>query len=153
MKLPAQYFRAGAGALIIDAQGLVLALERADKPGAWQLPQGGLDQNEEPLAAALREIREETGISQGDLELLDTYPTPLAYELPTAMRSEKTGRGQVQHWFLFRFRGREESIDLSAGGELRAWKWMRFEALLGITVAFRRPVYTALLERFRAHLA
>jgi putative (di)nucleoside polyphosphate hydrolase len=153
MKLPAQYFRAGAGALIIDAQGLVLALERADKPGAWQLPQGGLDEGEEPLAAALREIGEETGIGRGDLELLDTYPTPLAYELPAAMRSEKTGRGQAQYWFLFRFRGREECIDLSAGGELRAWKWMRFAELLGVTVEFRRPVYATLLDRFRARLA
>jgi putative (di)nucleoside polyphosphate hydrolase len=153
LKAPAQYFRAGAGALIIDAQGRVLALERADKPGAWQLPQGGLDKGEEPLKAVLREIEEETGIAARDLELIDTYPTPLAYELPAALRSEKTGRGQAQYWFLFRFTGREESIDLSAGGELRAWKWLRFAELLEITVEFRRALYAALLERFRVHLA
>ena len=69
MAKPAQYFRAGAGALIVNADGHVLAIERADIAGAWQLPQGGLDASEEPLRAAYREIAEETGIQESDLEV------------------------------------------------------------------------------------
>ena len=82
MKAPAQYFRAGVGAAIVNRGGFVLALERADIPGAWQLPQGGLQASESPLHAVFREVQEETGIPKGELELLDTYPEPLAYELP-----------------------------------------------------------------------
>jgi putative (di)nucleoside polyphosphate hydrolase len=153
MKRPAEYFRAGVGAVIIDGRGLVLALERAGMAGAWQLPQGGLKGGEEPLDAVCREISEETGISQGELELLDTAPEPLAYELPPQARSRKTGRGQVQYWFLFRFRGQESAIDLEGGGEFRAWQWLPFPELLQKTVEFRRPLYRRLAELFGEYLA
>ncbi|MDA8165125.1 MAG: RNA pyrophosphohydrolase [Desulfobacteraceae bacterium] len=148
-----QFFRAGAGAVIIDRQGLVLALERADTPGAWQLPQGGLDPGEEPLAAGLREAEEETGLPAAGLALLDAYPEPLVYELPPKFHSGKTGRGQVQYWFLFRYSGVSTTIDVAPGGEFRAWQWLPFEELLVLTAAFRRPLYRRLAARFREHLA
>ncbi|NTU41833.1 MAG: RNA pyrophosphohydrolase [Nitrospirales bacterium] len=151
--LPVQYFRAGAGAVIINDKGLILALERADVPGAWQLPQGGLDENEEPLEAAFREASEETGIAEKKLELLAAYPEPLAYELPVGMRTSKTGRGQVQYWFLFRFNGRDDDIDIASGGEFRAWQWMAFSSLAGLVAAFRRPVYLRLAEGFKDYLS
>jgi putative (di)nucleoside polyphosphate hydrolase len=153
MSAPAEYFRAGVGAVIIDARGLVLALERARLPGAWQMPQGGLEKGEEPETAVYREIAEETGIGAGDLELLDTYPGPLVYELPASARSEKTGLGQVQYWFLFRFHGDESALDVRSGAEFRAWQWLPFAGLLQKTVDFRKPVYRRLAERFAAHLA
>jgi putative (di)nucleoside polyphosphate hydrolase len=153
MNMPEEYFRAGAGAVVINEKGLVLALERADIPGAWQLPQGGLDAGEEPLAAALRETEEETGIPRGEMELLDAYPQPLAYELPPAARSSRNGRGQVQYWFLFRFSGADETIDAISGGEFRAWQWLPFGQLLEGVADFRRPVYRSLAEGFRKHLA
>jgi putative (di)nucleoside polyphosphate hydrolase len=139
--------------VIINDQGLVLALERADVPGAWQLPQGGLEASEETLQAALREVCEETGIPEGGLELLEALPEPLAYELPAGARSEKTGRGQVQYWFLFRFRGNDERIALKGGGEFRAWNWMPVDHLLSLVVEFRKPVYRHLAERFQRHLS
>jgi putative (di)nucleoside polyphosphate hydrolase len=148
-----QFFRAGAGAVIIDRQGLVLALERADAPGAWQLPQGGLDPGEEPLAAGRREAEEETGLAAAGLELLDTFPEPLAYELPPGFRSQRTGRGQVQYWFLFRHHGATDAIDVAAGGEFRAWRWLAFAELIAITSPFRQPLYRRLAARFREHLA
>jgi putative (di)nucleoside polyphosphate hydrolase len=148
MSLPAQYFRAGAGAVIIDSRGLVLALERADIPGAWQLPQGGLESAEEPLGGALREITEETGIDESNLELLDSVPEPLVYELPAGARREKTGRGQVQYWFLFRFRGSDDSINVMAGGEFSTWNWVPFQNLLGSVVDFRKSLYRRLANRF-----
>jgi putative (di)nucleoside polyphosphate hydrolase len=150
--MSSQFFRAGAGAVIVNEQGLVLALERADSAGAWQLPQGGLDQREEPLAGAVREAAEETGIAPGDLELLDSCPQPLAYELPPEFRSERVGRGQVQYWFLFRFNGQESSIDLQGGGEFRAWCWLEFAELLARVAEFRKPLYRQLGSRFRKHL-
>jgi putative (di)nucleoside polyphosphate hydrolase len=152
MKKPAEYFRAGAGAVIINDKGLVLALERAAIKGAWQLPQGGLKKGEEPLDAAYREIEEETGIVREDLELLSKSLAPLVYELPPEARSEKTGRGQVQYWFLFRFRGNDGSINVERGGEFRAWRWLPFPELIASTVEFRRPVYRKLEELFRAYL-
>jgi len=153
MNSPAQYFRAGIGALIVNSRGLILALERADISDAWQLPQGGLEASEEPLRAALREVGEETGISETDLERLDAYPEPLAYELPASARSEKTGRGQVQYWFLFRFHGIDNVIDVKSGGEFRSWQWMPFDSLLNSVADFRKPVYRRLAEQFRDYIS
>lgn len=148
-----QYFRAGVGAVIADDQGRVLALERADVPGAQQLPQGGLEEGEEPLAAVLREIKEETGIREDHLELVGQLPELLAYELPPEARSVKTGRGQVQYWFLFKCQGRDMEIQLPRGGEFRAWAWLPFDQIVSNVVAFRRPVYQRLEPFFGKHLA
>jgi putative (di)nucleoside polyphosphate hydrolase len=153
MSRPKQYFRAGAGAVIINQRGLVLALERADVAGAWQLPQGGLDASEEPLPAAFREVTEETGIGAADLALLDTYPEPLVYELPVRMRTEKTGRGQVQYWYLFRFNGQDGAIDAITGGEFQAWRWTTMDDLLHTTSDFRLSLYRKLADRFDSFLA
>jgi putative (di)nucleoside polyphosphate hydrolase len=153
MSSPTQYFRAGTGAVIVNAGGLVLACERADFPGAWQLPQGGLEDSEEPLQGAFREIAEETGISKGSLELLDTYPEPLVYELPASRRSEKTGRGQVQYWFLFRFSGTDSGIDVNKSREFRAWQWMPFDNLLKVVADMRKPVYCRLAVRFQRYFS
>jgi putative (di)nucleoside polyphosphate hydrolase len=152
MSRPAQYFRAGVGAAIINHQGLVLAFERADIPGAWQLPQGGLEALETPQTAVIREVREETGLSEDDLELLEALPEPLAYELPEKFRNKKTGRGQAQYWFLFRLRGVDGSIEVAAGGEFRSWQWLPFDRLLSSVAPFRQGVYRRLAERFGRHL-
>jgi len=152
MKSPSQYFRAGTGAVIVDRRGLVLAIERADAPGAWQLPQGGLKAAESPLQGVFREVHEETGIAKRDLEVLDAYPEPLAYELPAGVWSKKTGRGQVGYWFLLRFDGSDAAITVEDSSETSAWKWMPFERLVASVVAFRKPVYCRLHERFKRHL-
>lgn len=149
MNFPSQYFRAGVGAVIFNASGLILALERVDIADAWQLPQGGLEAVEEPLQAVFREVVEETAITESDLELVNTSPQLLVYELPPAARSGKTGRGQVQYWFFFRFRGSDDAIDLGSGGEFRNWKWMSFKSLLDSAVDFRKPVYRRLVTLFR----
>ena len=153
MSLPAQYFRAGIGGVIFNSRGFILALERADIPSAWQLPQGGLENVEEPLRGALREVAEETGIDESDLELLDSFPEPLVYELPTSAQSEKTGRGQVQYWFLFRFQVSDDSINVKAGGEFHAWNWIPFQNVLNSVVDFRKSLYRRLADRFVPYIS
>lgn len=142
----AQFFRANAGAVICNAGGQVLALERSDVPGAWQLPQGGLDAGEEPDAAVLREVEEETGLSAASLEPIRPYPEPLAYELPPELRSAKTGRGQVQYWFYFRLRPGAGEPRLPSEGEFRDWQWVDLGELARSVVEFRRPVYARLAD-------
>jgi putative (di)nucleoside polyphosphate hydrolase len=148
-----QYFRANVGAVVCNGAGDVLALQRRGKPGAWQLPQGGLDEGEDPSRAALRELCEETGIAESDVELIAEHPRWLAYELPAEMRSKRTGRGQVQKWFLFRLRA-DVPIDLSQAehDEFDAHKWTRLEALAREVWQVRRHVYDELLEAFAPHL-
>lgn len=134
-------FRANAGiAIIKDAD--ILLFERADVPGVWQLPQGGIDSGEEPADAARRELYEETGLSNSDVELLGEYPEWLAYELPENMRSQKY-RGQVQRWFVFRLVADENKINLDIDGhrEFSNFRWLPIGDLETVAIEFRRPIY------------
>jgi putative (di)nucleoside polyphosphate hydrolase len=147
-----QYFRAGAGVIIVNSQGLVLAIERAGFKGAWQLPQGGLARSEEPLHAAYREAEEETGLRRRELTFVRACSEPLVYELPAGNRRAKTGRGQVLYWFLFRFRGTDNRVDVTRSGEARGWRWMPMRSLTRRAVSFRRPMYRRLEAEFTRYL-
>ena len=147
----AQTFRAGVGAIIQKEDGKVLSLERKDIPGAWQLPQGGLDQGESPIEAVRREILEETGIEPKHLELVGEASRLLAYELPLESRSQKIGRGQVQYWFLFRFTGPDEAITLGDHKEFKDWKWIAMDELIAKVVIFKQPVYQELVREFKPY--
>lgn len=138
-------FRAGVGAVIFNTTGLVLACERSDSPGSWQLPQGGLKEGEETLAAVLREIAEETAITAHDLTLLGRYPEWLVYELEPERRSGKHGRGQVQQWFYFRLAAAVTvAVENAVSGEFSAARWMELDELAQTTIPFRRPLYARL---------
>jgi putative (di)nucleoside polyphosphate hydrolase len=150
MNHPARYFRAGVGAVIVSASGAVLALERTEIPGAWQLPQGGWEAGETAEAAVYREIEEETGIPRDELE--GRHPEPLAYELPPEWRTVKTGLGQVHYWFLFMLRRGNAELSLPAEGEFRAWAWMPMERIIETTAPFRRAVYLRLWDGFRPRI-
>ena len=139
--------------MIIKDRDLVLAFRQSDTDDdVWQCPQGGLSAGEEPLEAAYREVAEETGIRKRDLKLLGSYPEPLAYELPPGDWSEKTGRGQVHHWFFFEFLGSDNAINMNSGDEFRAWKWIPFTSLPFSVVAFRKHVYAHLYEWFQENI-
>ncbi len=142
-----QFFRASVGAVIINSSGQVLALERTDHPGAWQFPQGGIDDGEEPLTAVYREVEEETGIPANALALIRQHPRLLSYELPIEWRGEKVGRGQTQRWFLFRLFS-DDAIQLPSPGEFSHWRWLRFAELLPLVAPFRQEIYQALAREF-----
>jgi putative (di)nucleoside polyphosphate hydrolase len=148
MKRPAKYFRAGVGAVIADTRGRVLALERSDYRGAWQLPQGGLEKSETPLEGVYREIEEETGLKPRALKLVARYPELLTYELPPKARSKKTGMGQVQYWFFFMMKKEPKTAPRPPKGEFRAARWVPFDRVLTGVASFRKPVYGKLRTYF-----
>ncbi len=151
-----QFFRAGVGIGVLDSGDRVLALERYDFPGAWQLPQGGLEEGEEPEDAARRELWEETGIRWDQVQLLGEHPRWLAYELDAAARSPDVGRGQVQKWFVVRLIDPDVKVDLSridgrkGHPEFRAGAWMTLGDLLEKSARFRLQVYHPVAEYIRS---
>lgn len=142
-----QFFRASVGAVITNHEGEVLVFKRRDTPDAWQLPQGGLKKGEELREAVEREIQEETGICPQDLKLRDKHPHFLTYELPLEYRSKKTGRGQTQRWFLYRYKS-DALIQLPKHGEFCDFKWIPMSELVDIAVSFRKDVYRKLKTYF-----
>lgn len=147
-------YRPGVGIMLINDAGRVFVARRVDTPGAWQMPQGGIDHGETPRRAALRELKEETGTDKA--EMLAESRDWLRYDLPPelAARTWKGRyRGQAQKWFAFRFTGDDEEFDLSAHAqEFDSWRWATPEEVLAGIVAFKRPVYEAVLEEFAALL-
>lgn len=145
---PGQYFRAGVGVVVTDGRGRVLVIERTDVPGALQLPQGGLEAGEEPHEASLRELKEETGLLPDDVELVHVGPGWLAYELPPQHRSPKTGRGQVQQWFLYRLKPGRAPRESFSSQEARRIDWLPLSQIIEGAVDFRKPVYRQMAEAF-----
>jgi putative (di)nucleoside polyphosphate hydrolase len=137
------HFRAGVVAVVRRSDGQVLAFERADAPGAWQLPQGGIETGETPEQAAWRELREETGLGRRDVRLVEQPPAWTIYEWPLDMRqSERIG--QAHRWFFF------EPLDGDVvpspdGSEFSAWRWMNATDLIDCVVEFRKGPYAQVL--------
>ena len=137
------------GAVVLEPGGRVLVLERSDVPGAWQFPQGGLDEGEEPLQAARREVEEETGIPARALRLLGQHPDLLAYELPAGRQSPRTGMGQVQYWFYFETRAVNVPLEQLPPGEFRAARWTTMPRAVAGAAAFRDALYKKLARHLR----
>ncbi len=146
-------YRLGVGAVLFDRRGRVFVARRIDTTAeAWQLPQGGIDSGENPCAAVLRELEEEIGTAKA--RILGESRGWLAYDLPPVLAARAWGgrfRGQKQKWFALRFTGRASDIRLDAGPhpEFSAWKWVPLEDLPRRIVAFKRPLYQALVAEFR----
>jgi putative (di)nucleoside polyphosphate hydrolase len=151
-------YRPCAGVMLVNPAGLVFAGQRIDNPGpAWQMPQGGIDEGETPEAAALRELREETGLPAAAVQILARTPDWLHYDLPpelVPMIWKGRYRGQKQHWFLMRFLGADSEIDIATPDpEFSRWCWMTPEDLVERIVPFKRDLYTRVFAAFRDHLA
>jgi len=155
-------YRPCVGIMLFNRSGLVFIGRRRGKgtlaPAGgsyeWQMPQGGIDEGEEPYEAALRELREETNVSS--ITFLAESPQWYSYDLPDgAVRRNWKGRfqGQRQKWFALRFNGKDQEIDIEhpAGGhkpEFDAWRWEDVGQLAELIVPFKRPVYEKVIEVF-----
>ena len=136
-------FRAGVVIVVRRSDGDVLAFERADVAGSWQLPQGGLDEGETPLEAAWRELEEETGLGAGEVRFVGEHPEWTVYELPPASR-RPARLGQVHRWFFFEVID-DNVVPTPDGHEFVDWRWMSPADLLDTVVEFRRPSYRQVL--------
>lgn len=151
-------YRPCVGVMLINRDGLVFGGQRIDTAApAWQMPQGGIDPGEAPLAAALRELREETGISRDQVEVLRKATELVRYDLPDDLvpRMWKGRfRGQEQHWYLMRYLGRDDQIDIATEHpEFSQWRWLRAADLLEAIVPFKRDVYQRVIADFADCLA
>jgi putative (di)nucleoside polyphosphate hydrolase len=145
-------YRLGVGALILNRDGLVFVGRRVDTPDAWQMPQGGLNANEDPRDAVLREVAEETGIHRVDV--IAEAAEWLSYDLPPETAALVWGgrhRGQKQKWFALRFTGDDDDIDLNADKrpEFDAWRWLPMGELPNVIVDFKRDLYRQVVDSFR----
>lgn len=139
-----QVFRAGVVLVVRRSNGDVLAFERGDAPGAWQLPQGGIDVGETPHEAAWRELEEETGFTSADVVLVHEVPEWITYEWPDDIRSRAkhgdTRRGQTQRWFFFSVI--DDAIEpIPDGREFVSWKWSSLQSVTDEVAPFRRSAY------------
>jgi putative (di)nucleoside polyphosphate hydrolase len=144
------HFRAGVVIVVRHPDhDRVLAFERTDSPGAWQLPQGGLNAGEAPIDGAWRELFEETGLNERDVVVRSEHPEWLAYEWPDEVRRDR-GRegkrlGQVQRWFLFDAL-RADVEPSPDGSEFVAWKWVTPRWLVAHVPQWRRSPYERVLS-------
>jgi len=152
-------YRPAAGIMLINRDGKVFVGQRMDSTlEAWQMPQGGIDDGEDALTAALRELAEETGIAADKVELIARAQEELLYDLPDDLVGKLWKgryRGQRQTWFLFRFLGDDEAdVDIATEHqEFRAWRWADPADLPAMIVPFKRVLYQQVLAAFSAHLA
>ena len=150
-------YRANVGAALFNRAGQVFVARRADLPnaegaaGGWQLPQGGIDPEEDPRAAVLRELEEEIGTAKA--VILGEHEEWLSYDLPPELIGKALGgryRGQRQRWFALRFTGEDADIrlDLDPHPEFDAWRWAELAELPALAVGFKRNIYDVLAVAF-----
>jgi putative (di)nucleoside polyphosphate hydrolase len=153
-------YRPCAGLTVFNPEGLVFVGRRAGGPEhvdlthVWQMPQGGIDEGEEPFSAALRELYEETNIRS--VEKLGEIPDWIYYDIPRDIVGEAWGgkyRGQKQKWYALRFTGEEREINVTApaGGhepEFIDWRWVQLRELPDLVVPFKRQTYEWVVREF-----
>lgn len=147
--MASSHFRAGVVIVVRSpALTLVMAFERADAPGSWQLPQGGLKAGEQPIEGAWRELTEETGLDERHVIARAEYPDWLAYEWPDELKGIKGGTanriGQVQRWFLFDALT-PDIVPTPDGSEFIAWQWVEPQWLIEHVPQWRRQPYERVL--------
>lgn len=150
-KLP---YRPNVGILLLSAYNLIWVGERVDIPGAWQMPQGGINADETIEQAFYREAQEEVGLGRDKLHILRVCRKPWRYDFPQAsMRRHAVNhyRGQEQYWVAGRFMGKDSDINVTAddgNAEFINWAWMTPEQMLDRVVSFKRDTYVRVLKEF-----
>lgn len=149
-------YRACVGVVLVNPQGLIFTGERIDTPGAWQMPQGGIDDGETPEVAALRELEEETGVPSTLVTVGAEHPDWVLYDLPDHLIGKLWKgryRGQTQKWFLLRFHGSDADIDIAKNDkEFARWRWSTPEEVICDIVPFKRAVYEKVMAGFASDM-
>jgi len=153
-KLP---YRPCVGVMVLNAAGEVFVGQRMDRDtDAWQMPQGGVDKGEDPEEAALRELEEETGIARDLVRIEAQTEGWLPYDLPHDLVPniwKGRYRGQEQKWFLLRFIGTDDQVNIRTEiPEFSSWRWLPPAQMLDGIVPFKRAVYARVIEEFKPYL-
>jgi putative (di)nucleoside polyphosphate hydrolase len=151
-KLSELPLRSGVGIVVLNKQNKVFVARRIDNPkNFWQMPQGGVDEGENFLNAAYRELEEETSIRK--VELIQELEGTITYELPDRLLGiiwKGKYRGQKQKWFLMRFNGEDNEINIKTKNpEFLDWKWIEIDQLTEVVVDFKLHVYKEVKEKVK----
>ena len=139
--------------MILNSNNEILVGRRLDHPsGYWQMPQGGIDENENPEEAVWREMMEEIGTNNA--KLYKTSDQWVNYEIPQETLDKlpwgKTWIGQTQKWFVFKFTGKDSDIDVRTDNpEFSEWKWAKIDSIIDNIVPFKKNVYSIILKEFK----
>lgn len=149
---PTLPYRPCVGMMLFNREGRVFIGRRIDQSlEGWQMPQGGVDDGEEPREAALRELEEEIGT--GNVEFLREHPEWLTYDLPprlVGVALQGKFRGQKLKWFAMRFLGPDSEVNLATPHqEFSDWRWVDLDEALKRIVPFKREIYARVIEAFR----
>ena len=152
---PGGLYRPNVGVVVFNPEGLVWLGQRVGTPGPynWQFPQGGVDEGEDLIVAARRELLEETGIAS--VSLLAQTEGWITYDFPPGHKGSKAARGfrgQAQAWFAFRFDGEDSEVDLAAHPpvEFETWRWATLDEAAEWVAPFKRDAYALVIAAFRA---
>ena len=157
MKLDPNDYRPNVGMMIINNQKKIFVGKRIDHPSNfWQMPQGGIDPQEKPVVAALREMEEEVGIKKNKVQLLNQISDWYYYTIPKDLAQtlwKGRYKGQRQKWFLYKFEGTESDINIhTEHPEFSDFKWVTKDFLVPNIVPFKKEIYKKLLEEFSNYL-
>ena len=144
--------RSGVGIVVLNKENKVFVAKRIDNPkNFWQMPQGGVDEGEDFLKAAYRELEEETSIKS--VELIEELDGTITYELPDRLLGliwKGKYRGQKQKWFLMRFIGVDDEINIKTKHpEFLEWKWVELDKITDLVVDFKLHVYKEVKDKVK----
>lgn len=147
-------YRPCVGIALFNEAGKVFVGERIDTPGAWQMPQGGIDADEDLLLAGMRELTEEIGTDKA--RIMEIHDRKILYDIPPPILErlhkiwDKPYIGQEQTWIAMRFTGDDSDINLNAHEppEFSQWKWERLDRVPDLIVPFKRDVYAQVIRAF-----
>lgn len=154
---PDYLYRSGVGIMLINQEKKIFVGKRVDNnSNAWQMPQGGIDAGEDEDVAVLRELKEETSLTNQSILILQKSQKLYYYNLPYCLQKKFWGGkylGQKQRWYLVKFTGGEDVINVKTENpEFSEWKWVNKEEVVHAIVSFKQEMYRELIREFSDYL-